>query len=95
MLRSKNEPKMPHFANFFKLAKNEQKIFFRQKAPYLRADIFTLTKTICLKFIRAQIFMNFQQFYELNMLQILVKMLILLVILRGKYELKMLNFATF
>ena len=95
MLRSKNKPKMPHFAKFYKLVKNEQKIFFRQKAPYLRADIFTLTKNICLKFIRAQIFMNFQQFYKLNMLQILIKKLILLVILRGKYELKMLNFATF
>ena len=86
---------MPHFANFFKLTKNEQKIFFGQKAPYLRADIFILTKNVCLKFIQTQIFMNFQQFYELNMLQILVKKLILLVILRGKYELKMLNFATF
>ena len=80
---------------FFKLAKNEQKIFFGQKAPYLRADIFKLTKKVCLKFIRAQIFMNFKHFYELNIRQILLKMLILLVIVRSKYELKMHNFATF
>ena len=40
------------------------------KAPYLRADIFQIAKKVWFKFIQKQIFINFMQFYELNILQI-------------------------
>ena len=49
--------------------KKDQKILFAQKPPNLKAAIFKITKHVC----NTQTFMNFQQYYELNMLQISVK----------------------
>ena len=73
LLRSKTQHTLQIFW------KNEQTLFIAQKVPYLRLYIFKLNETFRLKLIQAQIIMNFQQFYELNMLQILAKMLIFFV----------------